>query len=123
MVDAIFPESRCRKFLSQHDRATLNETVADAEHSAGRVVERQGVVNDVITAQFEKVIHGVRHVEKPAEKTYSMQYNPVERKSNFTTTIASVKITTGRQLAGQKIYKEQQKHCKYTNNKAIQNGM
>ena len=57
VLDAIFPEPTSRKLLAHYDRATLNETVADAKHAASRVVERQCVIDDVITTQLEEIEH------------------------------------------------------------------
>lgn len=68
MLDGFRPEGRGREFLPQNGSAAKEEDLPDAHHAPGRVVQRQGVVDDVA------VLHR-RHEERGAHEELKAAWN------------------------------------------------
>ena len=86
MFNAVIPEPRRRELLADDDGAAFDEAVANAEDATGRVVQRKGVVDDVVGPQFEEPKHRMGHVEEPEVQRdkympTAIRYNSMQSKT------------------------------------------
>lgn len=73
MLDGFLPESRGRELLAQHGRTAEHNDLSGSDHSAGRVVHGQRIVENVVATHLAHVERGA-HEERKAKqvKTHNM---------------------------------------------------